>query len=113
MKIFLSGQQERDFVISTLEELREEFNMDYICGSAYSPCMKYVVPWAEANDIKMSLHLPASEEEEDIMISNVSIISQENPRIALIYDESEDMVTHLESECIASPSVEIFLRKPV
>ena len=111
MKVFLSGEQERHFVVSTLEELREEFDMDHICGSAYSPCMSYVIPWAEKNNIKMSLHLPASDSEEDIMISNISVISQESPRVALIYDESEDMVTHLESECIASPSVEIFLRK--
>ena len=111
MKVFLTGTQEQDFIESTLDELESEFGIDEVCGSAGSRCMDFVVPWCEENGIDISLHLPVSFNEEDIIVSNIDILHKERPQLVLIYDESEEVITHLEAESFSIDSIEYFMRK--
>ena len=111
MKVFLSGEQDKDFIESTLEELKDNLGMTSICGVITSPCMQHVIPWAENNKFKLSLHFPASDSEEDKLISSISSISSDKPGMILLYDETEEFALHLESEAESSGSVQFFMRK--
>ena len=91
MKVFLSGTQKAEFILETLEDLDEHFGISSICGSAYSPCMDFILPWAEADEIPVTLYFPMTTDINDLVCMNIEIINKERPQIVMIYDE-EDLI---------------------
>lgn len=95
MKLFVSGDQEENFIIDTLEELDDDFGIEEICGSAVSKCMDVIVPWAEYRNIPISLHLPLDFKKQTLMLCNLEILQLEKPNVLFIYEEDEEIQTHL------------------
>lgn len=115
MKAFVAGKQDRILVESTLDNLKNDFGLSKLCGSAYSQCMEHVIDWAKRNKIPISLHMPEFEGDypstQDMMVSNISIIKTEKPLVVMVYDEDADVMSHLIEESKDSDYVEIFLSK--
>ena len=95
LRVFLSGDQNPQFIMNGLEELHDKFHIDMLIGMADSPCMDVVIPWAQKYGIVVSLHLPSGDKIANRCFDNHTVILRDEPDIVIIYNEEGEVTEHL------------------
>lgn len=111
MRLFVCGDQTEEFIENTINDLDDKFEITSICGSASSSCMDYIVPWAEANGVPISLYLPEDISVPGMISLNTNIIRREKPYVVLIYKEDEEVAEHLMKEAYNDSSVQFVVKE--
>jgi len=111
MKLFITGEQESEFIKDTLNELEESFGITCVIGSACSPCMNDVSQWCEENEVPINLQLPECFDELGLIECNLAAIKNNNPQFLMIYTDTEAMIEAISELASVTPSVQYIARK--
>lgn len=111
MKIFVCGRHNPALIENALDDLDDKFEISEICGSASSPCMDTIVPWAEDMKVPITLYLPEDYSVEGMICLNTSILDKEKPNLVLIYKDHEVVTEHLIQEANENPFVNFIIRE--
>ena len=89
MRIFVVGNQDPYLICQSLYTLDEGEEIEELIGSADSLCMDMIVPWAERNEIPITVVLPDSK--KSTLQNYINIIKTEKPDSLLMYDLDMDI----------------------
>lgn len=111
VRIFVSGQQQPQFIIETLNSLEESFEVTEVCGLASSPCMETIMSWCDDMGVPVILSFPETLTKKGIINASLSMVQTEYPDLVLIYKEEEELSEFLEMASKDSPSVQYFIKQ--